>query len=27
MKKTVADLLKLLGESCKNDAFELRLKA
>ncbi|ATB68757.1 acetyl-coenzyme A carboxyl transferase beta chain [Sulfurospirillum diekertiae] len=27
MKKVVADLLKLLGESCKNDAFELRLKA
>jgi len=27
MKKVVADLLKLLGENCKNDAFELRLKA
>lgn len=27
MKKVVADLLKLLGEGCKNDAFELRLKA
>lgn len=27
MKKVVADLLKLLDEGCKNDAFELRLKA
>ena len=27
MKKVVADLLKLLGENCKNDTFELRLKA
>ena len=27
MKKVVADLLKLLGDGCKNDAFELRLKA
>jgi len=27
MKKVVADLLNLLGGSCKNDAFELRLKA
>jgi len=27
MKKVVADLLKLLGEHCKSDDFELRLKA
>ena len=27
MKKVVADLLKLLGEHCYSDAFELRLKA
>ena len=27
MKKVVADLLRLLGENCKKDDFELRLKA
>ncbi|MCR1810796.1 MULTISPECIES: acetyl-CoA carboxylase, carboxyltransferase subunit beta [Sulfurospirillum] len=27
MKKTVADLMKLLGAHCKSDDFELRLKA
>ncbi len=27
MKKVVSDLLKLLGENCQKDSFELRLKA